>query len=224
MLKKIIIAGVILSVLTAGVITFIPWGEYESTIERSEVVKEIEKDSVGTAIPTLSLISGLHKVKSGEDVAAELLFGIDGLKKTKGAFEDFVIEFDIATEDYTQSKLIVTIQSASINTRNQIRDEHLLDPDFFHVTKYPHIVFESSEILKTDTAYIARGTLALLNTKKAIDVPFEHLGKGEDKKGNPVEAFQGSFKFDRTEYGMEEVSGAGNIVTVMFYCELLKLR
>lgn len=220
MLKKIIIAGIILLTIAVGVFFLVPWGEYESKLEKSEVEEIIVVDSTGTTIPTLSLISGDYYVKSGEKAQAELLFDVDGLKSTKGAFEDFDVAFMIA-EDYTQSKLTVTIQAATINTGNGMRDEHLAEEDFFNVGKFPTIVFESNSIAQSDTAYIATGNLTLIGQTKPLDLPFKHLGQGTDKDGNNFEAFEGSFVFDRIAYGMEEISGAGNIVTVNFYCELI---
>jgi polyisoprenoid-binding protein YceI len=157
---------------------------------------------------------------SGENSQAELLFDVEGLKKTKGAFEKFSIDFDI-TEDYTRSTLVVEIESASINTGNTMRDEHLAEEDFFNVSNYSSINFSSSAIAQTDTGYVANGELTLLESSLPIDVPFKHLGNGKNKSDQSFEAFEGGFVFDRTEYGMEEVSGAGNVVTVTFYCELI---
>ena len=124
MLKKIIMAGIILAVVGVGVFFLVPWGEYESKLEKSELEEVVAVDSVGNTVPTLSLISGNYYVKSGEESQAELLFDVDGLKSTKGAFEDFEVDFTIA-EDFTRSNLKVTIQSATINTGNGMRDEHL---------------------------------------------------------------------------------------------------
>lgn len=221
MLKKIALLIVVIAALGIGVFFLIPWGEYESNLEKSEVTQEVSTDSSGAVIPSLSLISGNYAIESGENAQAELSFDVEGLKKTKGAFETFVINFEIA-EDFTQSQLAVEIQSASINTGNSIRDEHLAEEDFFDVEKFPLISFESSAVTQTDTGYFATGILTLLDEMKEIDVPFKHLGNGTDKNGNNFEAFEGGFSFDRIEYGMQEVSGAGNVVTINFYCELLK--
>lgn len=220
MLKKIIIGGIILIVIGVAVFLIVPWGEYESNLEKSEIQEEIVVDSAGTVVPSLSLIQGNYSVASGEGAQAELLFDVDGLKKTKGAFEKFSIDFNIA-EDFTQSTLTVNIEAASIKTGNGMRDEHLAEADFFDVKKYPTITFSASTVAQTDTAYVAKGELKLLDATNPIDVPFKHLGKGTNKNGVDFEAFEGNFTFDRTAYGMEEVTGAGNVVTVSFYCELI---
>ena len=220
MTKKIIIAALILAVIGAGIIISIPWGEYESKLDKSEVNQEVETDSSGNIIPSLSLIEGVYIAESKDSANAEILFHADGLKKTKGAFENFSIQFNI-NSDYTQSELMVTLQSNSINTNNGLRDEHLMEEDFFDVANYPEIKFNANLINQTDTGYIAQGELSLLSAVNPIDVPFKHLGSGKNDEDINFEAFEGEFTFDRTAYGMEEVSGAGNVVTLTFYCELI---
>jgi len=221
MLKKIIIAGVIILVLAVAAFFLIPWGEYESTLEKSEVAQEVSTDSSGSVVPSLSLIQGDFFIESGKNEQAELLFDVEGLKATKGAFEKFSVNFNIDA-DYKSSALTVNIESNSINTGNKLRDEHLAEEDFFDVHAYPEIKFESTQIEDTDTGYVAKGSLTLLDAVNPIDVPFKHLGNGTNKNNKAFEAFEGQFVFDRIAFGMEEISGAGNIVTVNFYCELLK--
>lgn len=221
MVKKIIIGIVVLAVIATTIIILVPWGGYESKIDKSAVNQEIETDSTGTIIPTLSLIEGTFIAASKDSANAEILFDVDGLKQTKGAFEGFDIRFNIKPE-FTQSELTVSLESQSLNTNNSMRDEHLMDADFFDTKNYPTITFKSSQVEQTDTGYVAKGELTLLDNTKAIDVPFKHLGGGENNESIAFEAFEGNVSFDRTEYGMEEVSGAGNLVTLTFYCELIK--
>lgn len=220
MLKKIIIIGIILITIGVGVFLMVPWGEYESKLDKSELEEVEAVDSTGNKVPTLSLIPGNYSVKSGENSQAEIVFDVDGLKSTKGGFEEFTVDFVIG-DDYTQSILSVIIQTASINTGNGTRDEHLADADFFNTAKYPTIKFESKTVEVSDTGYVAIGDLTLIGNSKPLNLPFKHLGTGTNKQGVNFEAFEGNFTFDRVAYGMEEVSGAGNIVTINFYCELI---
>lgn len=219
MIKKIIIGVAIAAVIGVGVVMYALSGEYESKLDKSDVDSEVAVDSTGNEVPSLSLIEGNYHVTSGEGIQAELLFDADGMKTAKGAFEKFSVDFDITT-DYHQSTLNVNIESASLNTGNSMRDEHLAEADFFDVATYPTITFLSSIIEDTDTGYVAKGDLTLLSNTKPIDVPFKHIGSGTNSEGAAFEAFEGNFVFDRVEYGMEEISGAGNVVTVNFYCEL----
>ena len=181
----------------------------------------MQVDSLGEVKASLDELEGLYQIKSGEGVAAELLFTTDGLKNTKGAFEDFTVDFDISDE-YTSSSLTITIQTKSINTGNSMRDKSLLEEDFFDEPLYPTIVFNSSAIKFTGGEYETEGKLTLNGSTNNLHFSFNHLAAGQNENGNAFEAFEGTFEFDRTKYGQEEVTGTGNVVVVSFYCELEK--
>jgi len=219
MVKKILIIGSVLVVIGAIVLFAIPWGEYESNLEKTELENEVVYDQ-DEEITAPSIEQGSYSVSSTTSEGAEILFLTSGLKDTKGGFEDFTISFNV-TEDFKTSSLSVEIQTKSINTGNAMRDEHLLEEDFFHASKYRIIRYEANAIDFGDTSYIAKGSLTLNGTTKELDVPFLHKGGG-DKDQVPFEAFEGTVVFDRTQYGQEESSGAGNEVTLNFYCELEK--
>ena len=220
MLKKIIIAVSIIVVLGVIALFVIPWGEYESQLDKSELSNEVAEGDTWKTAPTLDELEGHYDFDTSQKSRAEILFLTDGLKNTKGGFDRFTIDLDIPA-DYTQGGISVWIETKSINSGNAMRDEHLLEEDFFHAEKYPEITYSSSSITIGDTSYVAKGELTLNGLKKALDLPFKHLGSG-DKEGKPFEAFEGSVTFDRTEYGQEEASGAGSEVTISFYCELEK--
>jgi polyisoprenoid-binding protein YceI len=219
MIKKIVIIGSIIVVLGVIVMFAVPWGEYESNLEKTELENTVEYDE-SAEITAPSISEGSYSVDSKDNNGAEILFMTSGLKDTKGGFDEFNISFNVA-EDFKQSTLNVEIQTSTINTGNTMRDEHLLEEDFFHVEEYPLISYVAEAIDFGDTSYVAKGSLTLNGTTKELDVPFLHLGGGE-KDLVPFEAFEGTVVFDRTQYGQEESSGAGNEVTLSFYCELQK--
>ena len=53
------------------------------------------------------------------------------------------LSMDLDSKDITA--LHATIDTKSIDTANDRRDEHLRDPDFFDVEKYPEITFEMTQ-------------------------------------------------------------------------------
>lgn len=218
MLKKIIIAVAILAVLGIVAVFVIPWGEYESTLDKTELTSEVEDGESWKTNPTLDNLQGIYQIDSSQKSRAEILFLTDGLKDTKGGFDGFTIELNVP-EDYTQGGIFVWIDTKSINSGNAMRDEHLLEEDFFNAAAYPEITYVSNNIELGDTSYVAIGELTLNGLTKELNLPFKHLGSG-DKDGVPFEAFEGLVMFDRTQYGQEESSGAGNEVTISFYCEL----
>ncbi|MBD3638072.1 MAG: YceI family protein [Crocinitomicaceae bacterium] len=222
MIKKIAIIGGVLAVVTVVIIFAVPWGSYESTLEKTELTDTVDynNEENGESTPSLDSLEGSYtvKVKNSKGGNAEILFHTDGLKSTKGGFEDFSITFEVP-DNFKKSELTVKIKTASVNTGNDTRDEHLQEEGFFHSSKYPEIIFQSNEIILGDTSYVAKGELTLNGSTKELEVPFHHLGAGGEKK-NRFEAFEGAFEIDRTAYGQDESTGVGNIVKINFYCEL----
>src|ERR1700712_3215144 len=69
------------------------------------------------------------------------------------------VSFDPA--NLASSKFDATIDVASINTGNGMKNTHAKSEKWFDVEKYPTIKFTSSSITKTATGYLATGTLEM---------------------------------------------------------------
>ncbi len=148
----------------------------------------------------------------------ELLFNIDGLKKTTGRFDDVEVKLEVQP-DRKWSKLEVYIASISIFTNNKMRDESLIGPDYFDAAQFPMISFVSDSILLADTAMVAYGKLDFLGEKNPLNIPFKVLGKTEKNNQN-IYGFEGAFAFDRTQYGMTSENGIGDVASMSFYVDL----
>lgn len=80
------------------------------------------------------------------------------------------IKFD--EKNLASSKFDVTIDVASINTGNGMKNTHAKSANWFDAEKYPNIIFTSSAISKTAAGFEAKGTLELHGVKKEITLPF----------------------------------------------------
>ena len=80
------------------------------------------------------------------------------------------IQFD--EKNLTASQFNVTIDVASINTGNGMKNTHAKSANWFDVEKYPLIAFTSSAITKTGSGFEAKGTLEVHGVKKEITLPF----------------------------------------------------
>ena len=96
-----------------------------------------------------------------------------GVTRVTGKFTDFDLEMDYVDKDLTKSKVLFTIQAASINTGIDQRDEHLRSADFFDVEKFPEITFKSSVIRKVGETYEMDGTFSMHGISKEVTIPFE---------------------------------------------------
>src|SRR3954451_6445519 len=69
--------------------------------------------------------------------------------KVRGSFNEFAGSGSFDATDPSASHLELTIQAASIDTRNADRDGHLRSNDFFDMDTYPEISFVSTTVEPT---------------------------------------------------------------------------
>lgn len=133
-----------------------------------------------TAAFTLSTV---WKVVDADKVTVNFELKKEG---TKGTFTgmDASIEFDDA--DLSKSNIKATIKVKTLSTQNAKRDGHLQSADFFDAEKYPTITFVSSEIVKSDKGFTAKGKLTMKGKTLDEQVWFSFDEKGGDAKLNGV--------------------------------------
>ncbi|HWG99061.1 MAG TPA: YceI family protein [Pilimelia sp.] len=123
--------------------------------------------------------------------------------KVRGAFDDFTgtVTFDAA--DPAATAVTVTIQAASINTRNAQRDAHLRSNDFLAMDSHPQITFVSTGLRVTgDATFDLTGDLTIKGVTNPITVPFTYEGAARDPFGNLRLGFAGAVEINRRDYGV----------------------
>lgn len=92
----------------------------------------------------------------------------------EGVFRTFEAEIAFDPDDLDNSRAVVTIDTASLDTGEDDRDKVAKGPDFFDVAGHATARFETSAIARGDDGgYVAEGTLTIKNTPKPITLPFE---------------------------------------------------
>ena len=125
------------------------------------------------------------------------------IAKVHGAFTDFDGSLHINVDNPADSKATVTIQAKSIDTRNQMRDDHLRGNDFFDMATHPEITFVSTSVDKTsESEFTLTGDLTIKGTTKPVSIPFEYTGSVIDPWGNDRAGFEGSVTVNRTDWGV----------------------
>ena len=212
---KVLVVGAIFLVI--GFLIFSNWGNPESELEKTNV-EEVKTQDFASILGTTWINN------SADPTSSEISFDIEGLKDTKGFFKDFDIVFKVSDNDPEQAKIKVSINVKSINTDNDIRDEELIGSDFFNTDKYPLIEFYSKGIKKIEDSYSTKGIINMMGESKDLAFSFEHKGITNNSSGFKVAIFEGTFKIDRTNFGMEHVVSVGDDVAINFYCELIEDR
>jgi polyisoprenoid-binding protein YceI len=122
--------------------------------------------------------------------------------RVRGAFNDVSGSAHIA-EDLADSTAEIIIQTASVDTRTESRDEHLRSADFFDVETYPEIRFVSSAIDEVDEgSFIVTGELTIRDMTKTMSIPLELIGVDSDPDGNVRAGLEGSRRIDRKDWGV----------------------
>jgi len=123
--------------------------------------------------------------------------------KVRGSFNEFEGTGYFEAENPAGSHLTLTIQAASIDTRNADRDGHLRSNDFFDMETYPTITFASTAVEQTgDTDYRVTGDLTIKGVTKPVTVDFEHTGSAVDPYGNQRIGFEGTTTVNRKDWGV----------------------
>ncbi|MFJ7950894.1 YceI family protein [Lysinibacillus sp. NPDC096418] len=126
------------------------------------------------------------------------------VSKVKGVFDSY--SADIEAEDLTDlttANIQFGINTASINTRNEDRDNHLKSGDFFDADSYPTITFKSTSITKkSDDAYAVTGDLTIKDVTKSVTFDTEFNGKGTNPWGQDVYGFEAETSINREEFGL----------------------
>src|SRR3954454_24710861 len=104
----------------------------------------------------------------------------------------------IDNADMTKSSVNAVISTASINTDNERRDNHLKSAEFFEVAKYPEITFKSTRVEKTANGYAATGLLTIKDVSKEVRLPFM-LTRAE-AHGKPMLGIETTTQIDRFDY------------------------
>ena len=126
-----------------------------------------------------------------------------GYNNLIGGFRDFsgTIVFD--EKNVSDSKVEVTIKTASFYSGWGPRDKDLRSPNFFNVQEFPEMKFTSTKIVKTgDKTGTMVGNLTLLGVTKPVTLAAKFNRRGSSKN-KTFSGFSATGILDRTQWGMD---------------------
>ncbi len=126
------------------------------------------------------------------------------VSKTKGRFENFGGTIELNEQQPELTQVHVTIDAASINTRDEKRDEHLRSADFLNAAVYPQLVFQSTSVERTgDATAKLHGNLTIRDVTKPVVLDVTFIGKSQSPWGQSVYGFEAVTRISRKQWGLE---------------------
>ncbi|MBA4250775.1 MAG: polyisoprenoid-binding protein [Chlorobiaceae bacterium] len=122
----------------------------------------------------------------------------------EGYFKDYDAEITTIGDDFSTAKINFTINSASIFTDNNDRDNHLRSDDFFNSENYPKISFVGKSLQKvSENKFKLAGDLTIRDVTKEIEFDVKFNGIVKDPWGNIKSGFKIKGELNRFDYNLK---------------------
>lgn len=127
------------------------------------------------------------------------------LARTSGSFGKFEGKIVVDADKRESVEATATIETASVDTDNTKRDDHLRGPDFFDATKFPTITFRGGKLSAVNadrTKAKLEGELTMHGVTKPVVLDVEWYGTAKDPWGNLKAAFAATTTVNRKDFGI----------------------
>jgi len=125
------------------------------------------------------------------------------ISTVRGRFDKFSGTIDFDENDPTTATIDVAVDIASVNTRDQQRDDHLRSPDFFDAENYPTVTFKSTRVEKVDDSHgRIFGDLTIKDITKEVVLDAEFAGVAKSPWGMTVAGASATTKLNREDWGL----------------------
>ncbi len=178
--------------------------------------------SIGTSAYAESAAAGKYKIDPAH-TSVEFSVSHLGISYLVGRFN--TVEGDINLVPNGKSDVTVTIQTASLDSNHQKRDEHLRSPDFFNTKQFPTMRFVSTKASYNATGELTRvdGDLELHGVKKPVALSVKPVGAGKDPWGGYRSGYTATTTIKRSDFGMNFMPGGiGDDVAITLQVEAIK--
>jgi polyisoprenoid-binding protein YceI len=126
-----------------------------------------------------------------------------GMMTVRGHFAEVSSVADIEPDHPEASSVQVTIQTASIRTHNEARDNDLRSSDFLEVDKFPTITFRSTSVVPTGAdRYTLTGDLTIKGTTRPVALQVVKYGEFNDPMMGHRIAYSANGQINRKEFGL----------------------
>lgn len=132
-----------------------------------------------------------------------------------GKFGRFSSTVSAEGDDFTTANIAFEVETGSIDTGVEARDNHLRSNDFFNSEAFPKMAFTATAIRQVDgSEYEMDGQLTIRDVTKPVTFKVEFGGIVKDPYGQTKAAFEVEGKINRKEFGLswDALTEAGGAV------------
>ena len=108
----------------------------------------------------------------------------------------------VAPENPLEAKVTAKVDVASIDTKDEGRDQHLRSADFFDTDAYPTMDFVSTGVRVEGDHFLVDGDLTIRGITKPATFEFHFGGFGTDPYGNYKAGATATAVIDREDFGL----------------------
>lgn len=125
------------------------------------------------------------------------------ISTVSGLFKNFSSTVSTEGEDFTTAKIAFEIETASIDTGMDMRNDHLRSDDFFNAAAFPKITFTGNAIRSLGgNEYEVDGQITIRDVTKPVTLKAEFGGIVKDPYGQTKAGFEVEGKIKRSEFGL----------------------
>lgn len=182
------------------------------------------KMSIVVFILSFGLVCTAHAQKQYEvdNAHSSLVFSIShfNIGFVYGRFNRVSGVISIDEKDPSKSTFQFAIDSESVDTNDDARDQHLRTRDFLNAKNFPKIEFKSESVSLNNGVYEVTGKMKMLDVEKPLKIPFQLLGVGKGPFGSSRMGMLGKYRIKRSDFGMTEMmTGIGDDIAITFAIE-----
>lgn len=130
--------------------------------------------------------------------------------RVRGTFTNWYAVLLTEDRDWRHGRINVTVQTASLNTGNNLRDADLRSRRFFFVDSFPEMKFLGTGIAASDTTVEIVGLMTIKGHTKAVTLKGQYHGIAADSDGRERIAFDATAVLDRRDFGIDWNTTVGN--------------
>ena len=125
------------------------------------------------------------------------------ISTVRGTFDSFSGTVEFNPDNPAATSVDVSIDAASINTREEKRDEHLRSGDFLDVANFPAITFVSKRVepAGADSGKLI-GDLTIHGVTREVVLDVDYHGQAKSPWGTTSAGFSASTKIKRDDFGL----------------------